>query len=144
MLKDVKLMIDFITELATKEYGKEVFFYNYDDDTWYSRDHCREVEVEEILDWLKERVYPFYYESEENHPVVTNTLEDDSVVVLKCYDGFGDKLEVREETDNDYMVTMVVTEDADDEGYENKASVILEKEDGEKLGKYLVEKFSSK
>lgn len=139
MLKDVKLMVDFITELATKEYGKEVFFYNYDDDKWYSRDHCREVEVEEILDWLKSRVYPFYNEQED-----ISDIDDDEAIVLECYDDFGDKLEVKEDIGNDCIVTLLVTEDADDDGYENKASVIIGKEDGEKLGKYLVEKFSSK
>lgn len=62
MLKDIKLAIDFVNELSSNIYGKEVFFYDFDDDTWYSRDHCRNVTFEEITEWLKERIYPCFYD----------------------------------------------------------------------------------
>ena len=59
---DIKLMIDFIKELSCLIYGKEVFFYDFDKNSWYSREHCKEVSLEEIIDWLKKEVYPYFYE----------------------------------------------------------------------------------
>lgn len=61
-MKDIKLMIDFVKELSCLIYGKEVFYYNFDNNVWYSRDHCRNVEFEEIIEWLKGAVYPCFYE----------------------------------------------------------------------------------
>lgn len=58
MLKDIKLMIEFIKNISTTIYGKEVFFYDYEENRWYSREHCRYVEFEEILKWLEEQIYP--------------------------------------------------------------------------------------
>lgn len=61
-VRDVKMTIDFIIELSCLIYGKQVFFYDFDTDIWYSRDHCRDVTYEEVLDWLKEYVYPMFYD----------------------------------------------------------------------------------
>lgn len=61
-MKDIKLMIDFVKELSCLIYGKEVFFYSFDDNKWYSRDHCRYVDFEEVITWLKDRVYPEFDE----------------------------------------------------------------------------------
>ena len=56
-------MIDYIKELSSLIDGKEVFFYNEDDNTWHSRDHCRYVEFEEVLDWLREHINPHFIEN---------------------------------------------------------------------------------
>lgn len=61
-MKDILSMIDFVKELSTLIYGKQVFFYDYEKGEWYSREHCRIVTLEEILEWLKDRVYPCFYE----------------------------------------------------------------------------------
>ena len=63
-MKDIKLMIDFIKEISSLIYGKDVFFYDFENNQWYSRDHSGEVEFEEILNWLKERIYPYILEEE--------------------------------------------------------------------------------
>lgn len=65
-MKDIKLMINFIKELSCLLYGKEVFFYDFDDNKWYSRHHCRYVEMEEIIDWLNDRIYLCVKEIEED------------------------------------------------------------------------------
>ena len=65
-MKDIKLMIDFIKELSCLIYGKEVFFYDFDSNKWYSRDHCRYVSFEEIIDWLKKETYPYIYKDYED------------------------------------------------------------------------------
>ena len=56
MQKDMEKMIDYIKELSSLIYGKEVFFYEEDSNTWYSRDHCRYIELEELIDWLRENI----------------------------------------------------------------------------------------
>lgn len=61
-MDDVELMIDFVKELSCLIYGKEVFFYDFDKNEWYSREHCRIVTFAEIIDWLKNEVYPHFYE----------------------------------------------------------------------------------
>lgn len=65
MLKDIKLMMDFVKETSSIIYGKEVFFYEYKTDKWYSRDHSRSVEFSEIIEWLKDRIYPYIIESDD-------------------------------------------------------------------------------
>ena len=62
MKKDIEQMIDYIKEISSLVYGKEVFFYNKDNNTWYSRDHCRDVEFEEVIDWLRENINPYFIE----------------------------------------------------------------------------------
>lgn len=62
-MKDIKLMIDFIKEMSCLICGKEVFFYDFDDNKWYSREHSRNVEFEEIIQWLRDNVYPYFYEN---------------------------------------------------------------------------------
>lgn len=62
MLKDIKQMIDFVKETSSILYGKEVFFYDFKEDKWYSRDHSGYVEFEEVIEWLKNRIYPYIIE----------------------------------------------------------------------------------
>ena len=66
MLKDIKLMIDFVKETSSILYGKEVFFYDFEEDKWYSRDNSGCVEFEEIIAWLKNRIYPYIIEKDES------------------------------------------------------------------------------
>ena len=61
-MKDIKLMINFIEELSSVVYGKEVFFYDFDDNVWYSREHADDVSLEDIIEWLRDTVYPYLYE----------------------------------------------------------------------------------
>lgn len=62
-MKDMKLMMTFIKELSCLIYGKEVFFYDFEENIWYSRYHSRNVTLEEIIEWLKIEVYPYFYEN---------------------------------------------------------------------------------
>lgn len=64
MLKDIKEMIDYVKELSCLICEKEVFFYDFDTDAWYSREHCRNVEFSEIIEWLRETVNPCFYNDE--------------------------------------------------------------------------------
>lgn len=66
MLKDIKLMIDFVREISCSICEKEIFFYDFETDTWYSREHCRNVEFEEIIEWLKDNIYPIINEPVES------------------------------------------------------------------------------
>lgn len=61
-MKDIKLMINFIENLSCVIYGKRVFYYDFDDNTWYSRDHCRNIDFEEVISWLEDNVYPYFDE----------------------------------------------------------------------------------
>lgn len=83
MLKDIKLMIEFVKELSSIEYGKEVFFYDYKEDKWYSRDHSRYVEFEEIIEWLKDRIYPSI--SEEVIHISSECIECKRYIDDECY-----------------------------------------------------------
>ena len=65
MLKDIKQMIDYIKEISSLIYGKEVFFYDYDTDTWYSREHCENIEIEDIISWLRENVNSYFIDEDE-------------------------------------------------------------------------------
>ena len=60
---EISKMIDYIKEVSSLIYGKEVFFYEKDENRWYSRDHCRYVEFEEIIDWLREYINPHFIEN---------------------------------------------------------------------------------
>lgn len=61
-MKDIKLMINFIEELSSVVCGKEVFFYDFDDNVWYSREHADDVSLEDIIEWLRDTIYPYLYE----------------------------------------------------------------------------------
>lgn len=61
-MKDIKLMINFIEELSSVVCEKEVFFYDFDDNVWYSREHADDVSLEDIIEWLRDTVYPYLYE----------------------------------------------------------------------------------
>lgn len=61
-MKDIKLMINFIEELSSIVCGKEVFFYDFDDNIWHSREHADDVSLEDIIIWLRDTVYPYLYE----------------------------------------------------------------------------------
>lgn len=74
MLKDIKLMIDFIKEASSIICEKEVFFYDFNEDKWYSREHSGYVEFEEVIDWLKDNIYP----------MISEPLEFVSSDCLKC------------------------------------------------------------
>lgn len=64
-MKDIKLMMNFIKQTASILYGKNVFFYDDDKDKWYSRDHSGYVELETIIQWLEDRVFPLIREPDE-------------------------------------------------------------------------------
>lgn len=61
-MKDIKLMINFIEELSSVVCEKEVFFYDFDDNVWYSREHADDVSLEDIIEWLRDTVYPYLHE----------------------------------------------------------------------------------
>lgn len=61
-MKDIKLMINFIEELSSVVCGKEVFFYDFGDNVWYSREHADDVSLEDIIEWLRDTVYPYLHE----------------------------------------------------------------------------------
>jgi hypothetical protein len=44
------MYVNMIKEVLDRHYGKEVVFYN--DGMWYSRDHCRNITVDELRDYL--------------------------------------------------------------------------------------------
>lgn len=56
MNKDKELIIDFIKETTSAIYDKEVFFYDDELNKWYSRIDCEYIELEEVLEWLKQEV----------------------------------------------------------------------------------------
>lgn len=62
-MRDYKLMLDFIQELSYAIYGKQVFSYDFDSNSWYSRYHSKNIEFEEVLEWLKVKTLPCFYES---------------------------------------------------------------------------------
>lgn len=61
-MKDIKLMINFIEELSSVVCEKEVFFYDFDANVWYSREHADDVSLEDIIEWLRDTVYPYLHE----------------------------------------------------------------------------------
>lgn len=64
-MKDIKLMMNFIKQTASILYGKDVFFYDDNEDKWYSREHSGCVEFETIIQWLEDRVFPLISEPDE-------------------------------------------------------------------------------
>lgn len=60
--KEVETLIDFVKEISCLIYGKEVFFYDENDDMWYSREHNGYIEFKDVITWLKDRIYPLIQE----------------------------------------------------------------------------------
>jgi len=56
------------------------------------------------------------------------------------YDGFGDKMAIKEDC-NPYILSVSIVEDSDDNGVSNKASFILSKEDALELADLILKKF---
>lgn len=42
--------IELIREIASREYEKDILFYN--EGAWYSREHCREITLDELEDFI--------------------------------------------------------------------------------------------
>ena len=53
MLKDKDVMIDFIRNLSSTIYGKEIFFYDKEIDMWYSRLSCGYIKTSEVISWIE-------------------------------------------------------------------------------------------
>lgn len=49
--------IDFIKEISTKIYGKEIFFYDKEKNKWYSREHCDYINTNTVLDLIRYNSY---------------------------------------------------------------------------------------
>lgn len=54
-MKEIMMYVNMIKEVLDRNYGKEVVFYN--DGEWYSRDHCRNITVEELREYLLQNTY---------------------------------------------------------------------------------------
>lgn len=74
MLKDIRLIIDdiskdmesianFIKNISTCIYGKEVMSYNEDINKWYSRIHGDYLTLDEVLVWLEEDIRTIHEKS---------------------------------------------------------------------------------
>ena len=61
-------MLSIVTALIGKRiidnaiYGKEVFFYDCDEDIWYSRFDGEYVEFESVLECLKNDIFSYFSE----------------------------------------------------------------------------------
>lgn len=47
--------VNMIKDVLDREYGKEVIFYS--EGEWYSRDHSRNITVEELREYLLQQTY---------------------------------------------------------------------------------------
>ena len=74
MLKDIRLIIDdiskdmesianFIKNISTCIYEKEVIFYNENINKWYSRIHFDYLTLDEVLVWLEEDIKTIHKKS---------------------------------------------------------------------------------
>lgn len=54
-IKEFMMYINMIKEVLDRSYGKEVVFYN--DGEWYSRDHSRNITIEELREYLLKKTY---------------------------------------------------------------------------------------
>lgn len=97
MLKDIKEMIDYVKELSCLICEKEVFFYDFDSDTWYSRVHCRNVEFPEIISWLRENINPCFYDDERDYTYIVKYRSEQlpTQVWLRLNYGWGFFFEAR-------------------------------------------------
>ncbi len=60
-MKELLKYIELIRKIALREYEKDILFYN--DGTWYSREHCKEITLEELEDFiLNITEKPYHYE----------------------------------------------------------------------------------
>lgn len=62
MQKKLEATREFIRETSCKIYGKEVFFYDYEEDIWYSRLDGEYVEFEYVLKRLKSDILSYLSE----------------------------------------------------------------------------------
>lgn len=56
MLNNLESNVEYVKELGQLIYGKEIFSYDYENDLWYSHYHLRVIELDEALEWIRERV----------------------------------------------------------------------------------------
>lgn len=54
-MKELLAYVEMIKAVLDREYGKGVVFY--DDGEWYSRDHSRNISIEELRKYLLEQTY---------------------------------------------------------------------------------------
>ena len=52
-MKELMMYIEMIKEVLDREYGKAVVFYN--EGEWYSRDHSRNISLEELREYLLQK-----------------------------------------------------------------------------------------
>lgn len=53
MKKNMESTVEFIRQLSCRLYGKEMFFYDEEEDIWYSRFDCKDVEFDYVFEYLK-------------------------------------------------------------------------------------------
>lgn len=51
-MQELLTYINMIKRILDRHYEKEIVFY--DNGSWYSREHCREISLEELEDFLLE------------------------------------------------------------------------------------------
>jgi hypothetical protein len=49
-MHELMTYVNIIKTILDRDYGKEVVFY--DDGDWYSRDHCRNITLEELKEYI--------------------------------------------------------------------------------------------
>jgi len=49
-MQELLQYVELIKQLTASKYGKDVLFY--DVGNWYSREHCREITLEELQDFV--------------------------------------------------------------------------------------------
>gem|GEM_PF-4559990 len=54
-MKELMAYVNMIKDVLDREYGKEVIFYS--EGEWYSRDHSRNITVEELREYLLQQTY---------------------------------------------------------------------------------------
>lgn len=59
MQKNITATVDFIREVSTKIYGKEMFFYDLEKDVWYSRFDSEYINLESVFDRLKSDIFSY-------------------------------------------------------------------------------------
>jgi len=56
-MQELLQYVELIKQLTASKYGKDVLFY--DVGNWYSREHCREITLEELQDFVMDNVEVF-------------------------------------------------------------------------------------
>lgn len=59
-MQELMLYVNLIKEILDRNYGKEVVFYN--EGQWYSRDHSRNLTLDELREYLLQVLEPLWYE----------------------------------------------------------------------------------